>query len=83
MGERGPELEATGASRIWDATTTASMLRSGGASGSELADELRLLRAEVQGLRAEARATAEHTSNTHGLLERAMPGGNAMNTRAV
>jgi hypothetical protein len=44
VGERGPELEITGPSRIFDAQTTASMLRSGGASNDELVTEMRLLR---------------------------------------
>ena len=83
VGERGPELEATGASRIWDANTTASMLRSGGASDSELAEEMRLLREEVRGLRSEAQATAVHTAKTARLLDRAMPDGNSIQTVAV
>lgn len=68
VGERGPELELTGPSRIFDANTTASMLRSGGASGSELADELRLLREEVRGLRASVERGNEHSSRTANTL---------------
>lgn len=63
VGERGPELELTGPSRIFDAQTTASMLRSGGASDSELAAELRLLREEVRGLRASVERGNENTSS--------------------
>ncbi|MDD5332107.1 MAG: phage tail tape measure C-terminal domain-containing protein [Rhodoferax sp.] len=83
VGERGWELEATGPSRIWNADQIASMLRSGGASDPELISEMKLLRAEVEGLRDEARATAGHTSKSARLLERAMPGGDAIATRAV
>lgn len=76
VGERGPEIEVTGPSRIFDAATTASMLRSGGANGQELIDEMRLLRAEM-------RATAGHTAKTARLLDRAMPDGDALATRAT
>ena len=33
VGERGPELEATGASRIFNASQTAQILRGGGGGG--------------------------------------------------
>jgi hypothetical protein len=48
VGERGPEIEVTGPSRIFDAQTTASMLRSGGASNDEVVQELRLVRAALE-----------------------------------
>jgi hypothetical protein len=48
VGERGPELEATGPSRIFDAQTTASMLRSGGASNDDVIAELRLVREALE-----------------------------------
>ena len=48
VGERGPELEATGPSRIFDAQTTASMLRSGGASNDDVIEELRLVRQSLE-----------------------------------
>lgn len=44
VGENGPEIEATGAARIFNASETASMLRSGGASNTEVIAELKLLR---------------------------------------
>ncbi|MFZ6801925.1 phage tail length tape measure family protein [Undibacterium sp. Di24W] len=83
VGENGPELEVTGPSRIFNASQTASMLRSGGASDQDLIAEIKLLREEVQGLRAEAQATAGHTSKTARLLDRAMPDGDAWQTRVV
>jgi hypothetical protein len=64
VGERGPELEVTGPSRIFDAATTASMLRSGGASNDELVTEMRLLREEVRGLRAEAQNTGNQIASS-------------------
>lgn len=86
VGERGPELELTGPSRIFDAPTTASMLRSGGASNDELIAEMRLLRAAVDSLHsdssAENRAIAGHTGKTSHILDRAMKN-NALTTRAA
>ena len=61
VGEQGPELEVTGPSRIFNADQTASMLRSGGANGSELLDELRLLREEMRGLRASTERGNQNT----------------------
>ena len=61
VGERGPELEATGPARIWSADQTSRML-SGGFDQAALVAELRALRSEVSDLRAEARATAVNTA---------------------
>ena len=82
VGENGPELEATGPSRIFSASQTRSMLNGGG-SNDEMVQELRALRQEVAGLRAEAQATAGHTSKTARLLDRAMPDGDALATRTA
>lgn len=62
VGERGPELEATGPSRIFDAQTTASMLRSGGANNDEVVAELRAMRGQLAQLQLEARRTADATN---------------------
>ena len=62
VGERGPELEATGPSRIFDAQTTASMLRSGGASNEDVVTELRAMRVQLAQLQQEARRTADATN---------------------
>jgi len=48
VGERGPELEATGPARIYSSRQTSQMFRD-----PELADEVRALRSEVSGLRRE------------------------------
>jgi len=53
VGENGPELEATGASRIFNANQTAKMLSGG---GSETAAELRMLREEISQFRGDSRA---------------------------
>ena len=76
VGEHGPELEATGPSRIYSASQTAGMLGGGAAVA-----ELRALRDEVALLRAEAQATAGHTGRTARALDRAMPDGTAMIVR--
>lgn len=62
VGERGPELEATGPSRIFNAEQTASMLRSGGASNDEVVAELRAMREQLAALYLEARRTANATN---------------------
>ena len=50
VGERGPELEATGPSRIFSTKQTAELFRN-----PELVAEVRSLREEVAGLRSESR----------------------------
>ncbi len=50
VGERGPEIEATGPSRIFSHNQTASMFKD-----PELVSEVRNLRSEVSGLRSEQR----------------------------
>lgn len=60
VGENGPELEATGPSRIFTASQTRSILA--GAGGMDaIVEELRAMRAENADLRAEVRAVATHT----------------------
>ena len=55
VGENGPELEATGPSRIWNAGQTRAMLQTDN-SGSEVATEIRGLREDNAALRAEVRS---------------------------
>ncbi len=76
VGENGPELEATGPSRIFNADQTASMLRSGGASNDELLAELRLCRIAFE-------QAATNTNRTNKTLDRIAPGGDAMQVRAI
>jgi hypothetical protein len=44
VGERGPELEATGAARIWSAPQTRAILADDGGTGRDTVAELRALR---------------------------------------
>ena len=83
VGENGPELEVTGPSRIFNAAQTRSLLQSGGAGGQELVNEMRALRAEVQGLRAEARATASNTNKTAKILGRVTQDGESITTTVL
>ncbi|WP_406870593.1 hypothetical protein ABEB22_00330 [Thioclava sp. 'Guangxiensis'] len=63
VGEKGPEIEATGASRIWSADQTRRMLsgggggQGGGGQGSDtaLVAEVKALREELAGMRSEQR----------------------------
>jgi len=66
VGERGPELEATGPARIWSHTQTAAMLRSAGNDNGETAA---LLREVVQEIRTLVRVTAASGDGTHDRLE--------------
>lgn len=61
------------------------MLRLSQPSGNsqELVAELRALREEVVMLRAETRATVSNTGKTAKILDRAMPAGDAIQTRAI
>lgn len=79
VGEHGPELEATGPSRIYNANQTMAMLGGGGA----VADEIRALREEVALLRYEARATAVNTAKTTRMLDDVTQGGTTIRTTEV
>jgi len=83
VGERGPEIEFTGPSRIMSNDDLMSRLRNPSANNEALVTEIKALREEVKGLRAEAKATAGHTAATSRLLNRAMPDGDALATRAA
>ncbi len=58
VGERGPELEVTGPSRIYNASQTAAMM---GGGGAETVAELRQLRTEIHN---DLRSIAKHTMQT-------------------
>lgn len=68
VGENGPELEATGPSRIFNADQTRAIL-SGSGNMADLIAEVRALRAENSDLRAEVRAVATHTYKSARKLE--------------
>ena len=70
VGERGPELELTGPSRIFNARQTAAMLN-GGSDGA-LLEEVRSLRSEVQRLREENTAQNESIAFSAAMLAQIM-----------
>jgi len=49
VGERGPEIEATGPARYWDAGTTASMLRGGANDNGAVVDRLERIERALNG----------------------------------
>ena len=81
VGENGPELEATGPSRIYSASQTRSML--GGGDNGALISEIRALREEVSALRISANETAVATKSTDKTLKNAAYGGQPLATTAV
>jgi hypothetical protein len=96
VGENGPELEATGPSRIFNAAQTADMLSGAGGQQQQqaMAEELRALRVLVTellttsknaldaGMQGDA-VIAGNTGKLVRLLEGAMPDGDAIATREV
>ena len=82
VGENGPELEATGPSRIFSASQTRSML-SGGGSTARLEALVERQGQQLEAMSFELRAIAGSTNKTARSLDRAMPDGDALATRAT
>lgn len=82
VGERGPEVEATGPARIFSNEQLRDALQ-----GGNVAEEVRALREEVRALREanseENRSIAGHAYKTAKTLERITPDGDAMATRTA
>jgi hypothetical protein len=78
VGEAGPELEYTPPSRIFNNQQTQSLMDT-----SALEAEVALLREQVADLLEAARANAIHSARTAKLIERAMPDGDALQTRVA
>ena len=85
VGESGPEIEATGPSRIFDSRQTARILSNTGSD--DVIAELRALRSEVAALRDEsrddARAIERNTGRALQLWEAVTPDGNSISTVAA
>lgn len=78
VGEEGPELiNFSNPGMVYTAAQSANLMQ---ADNSDLAEELRALRQEVQMLRAEARATAVNTSKTARILDDVTQGGDSLKT---
>ncbi|SFM63522.1 phage tail length tape measure family protein [Rugamonas rubra] len=80
VGEEGMELEATGPSRIFNASQTKTIL---GGDNSELVAEIRALKVEVVKLQESAQSTADNTKKSTNVLVRSTQGGDYLMTKAV
>jgi hypothetical protein len=86
VGENGPELEATGPARIFNATQTNGLMRSLASpqeNNMALLTELRLLRQQVERLEAAAVSTAENTGQVADQFDNVTDGGNAMRSEVL
>ena len=85
VGELGPELEATGPARIWNATDTARMLRGdiAGTGSESLVAELQTLRRAVERLEALMAANNIDTRRHADQFDKVTAGGNAMAMEAL
>jgi lambda family phage tail tape measure protein len=81
VGERGPEIELTGSSKILNARQTADALNGGG--GASVVDALRALADQLDDIRANTQAGALSGNNVVKLLNRVTDGGNAMLTKEL
>lgn len=70
VGEHGPEIEATGASRIWTLDQLMSQLRDPGAANEVLVRQVQSLQQELAQMRAEMRAGQEAVANNTGRTAR-------------
>ena len=85
VGERGPELEATGPSRIWNQQQLAQAFSGGGGGGgnAEMAAEIRSLRQSNEALQSRLDAIAAATKTTADLLQRVTQNGRAMQSEGT
>ncbi|MRW85414.1 tape measure protein [Pseudoduganella sp. FT26W] len=68
VGENGPEIEATGPSRIWNASQMRDAMSGG--SNADLVAELRALRSEMAEMRATSARTAASSEESTKLFKR-------------
>ena len=81
VGENGPELEATGPSRIWNAQQLGGAL--GGGNTDRLEALVEGLTAEVQRLQSIVAKGVEHQRETAEILDNVTEGGNAMRSEVM
>lgn len=82
VGENGPELEATGPSRIWNQSQIASAL-GGGQGNAALISEVRALREQNARLEARLATIEQNTAQLADQFDNVTAGGNAMATEAM
>jgi hypothetical protein len=80
VGENGPELEATGAARIWNADQTRNMLSGSSEKDDEIVEVLEEVRDLLVAIGYETRATAGHTNKAARILDRVTKDGEAITT---
>lgn len=78
VGEKGPELEATGPARLYNVKQTQEMF-----SNEELLKEMKALREEVAMLRASSDQTAANTKSSKDTLIRVTQDGQAMQVNQI
>ena len=78
VGEQGPELEATGPSRIYNNQQTKNIF-----NNDELIAEIRELRKEVAALRVQSGNTEYNTRKTNETFQQVTLGGQYMLTKAA
>jgi phage-related minor tail protein len=88
VGENGPELEATGPSRIWSSNQTAALLaRAGSGDSAAVVAELKAVKEELRAFReansAENRGIAKGTQETAGHLDAAINGDKPLATKVI
>ena len=89
VGENGPELEATGAARIFNTHQTRALMAdlrapaAASAGTDALVKEIRLLRRQVEALQSAVDSTAASTGQLADQFENVTDGGNAMRSDVV
>lgn len=83
VGEGGPELEATGPSRIFNADQTRSMLGGGGNSNARLEQLVATLIAKVEALEAPLKNIDTSTAGHADQFDRVTEGGNALRSEIM
>lgn len=78
MGERGPELEATGAARIFDAGTTARIFFGKGESEALMRELLAEIKGTRQDQRAQSAAVVSYMGRVAQILQAVSQDGTAL-----
>ena len=81
VGEEGPELVNMPSARVFNANDTRSML--GGGTDPAVLEELRALRAAMDGIRASNNSIAASSSKTAQVLDTASKGGQPIGTKVI
>lgn len=83
VGERGPEIEATGPARYWNAADTQQFLGGGGGTSARLEQLFEQLLARIEALEQQGVDAQKARDELHVLLDRVTEGGNAIRADIV